>query len=66
MKKAISGSTGFVRKVLIHKAIDSGYQVETLARNPETLEHILHHSSGVRQYSKYSYRVGSLRQSSGP
>jgi len=40
MKIAILGSTGFVGKVLIKKAIDAGYQVKTLARNPEKLEEI--------------------------
>ncbi len=40
MKIAILGSTGFVGKVLIHKAIASGYQVKTLARNPEKLADI--------------------------
>ena len=40
MRIAILGSTGFVGKVLIKKAIDAGYQVKTLARNPEKLEEI--------------------------
>jgi putative NADH-flavin reductase len=40
MKITILGSTGFVGKVLIRKAIASGYQVKTLARNPEKLEEI--------------------------
>jgi putative NADH-flavin reductase len=40
MKLAILGSTGFVGKVLIHKAIAAGYQVKTLARNPEKLKGI--------------------------
>lgn len=40
MKIAILGSTGFVGKVLIHKAVASGYQVKTLARNPEKLDDI--------------------------
>jgi putative NADH-flavin reductase len=40
MKIAILGSTGFVGKVLIKKAIDAGYQVKTLARNPEKLGEI--------------------------
>ena len=34
------GATGFVGKVLIKKAIDAGYQVKALARNPEKLEEI--------------------------
>jgi putative NADH-flavin reductase len=38
MKIAILGSTGFVGKVLIHKAVAAGYQVKTLVRNPEKLE----------------------------
>ncbi len=38
MKIAIFGSTGFVGKVLIHKAVAAGYQVKTLARYPEKLE----------------------------
>ena len=38
MKIAILGSTGFVGKVLIHKAVAAGYQVKTLARNSEKLE----------------------------
>jgi putative NADH-flavin reductase len=40
MKITILGSTGFVGKVLINKAIAAGYQVKTLARNPEKLEEI--------------------------
>lgn len=40
MKIAILGSTGFVGKVLIHKAVAAGYQVKTLARNPEKLENL--------------------------
>ncbi len=38
MKLAILGSTGFVGKVLIKKAIAAGYEVKTLARNPGKLE----------------------------
>jgi putative NADH-flavin reductase len=41
MKITILGSTGFVGKVLIKKAIDAGYQVKTLARNPEKLAEII-------------------------
>jgi putative NADH-flavin reductase len=37
MKIAILGSTGFVGKVLLPKAIEKGYQVKTLVRNPEKL-----------------------------
>lgn len=37
MKITILGSTGFVGKVLIKKAIAAGYQVKTLARNPGKL-----------------------------
>lgn len=40
MKITILGSTGFVGKVLIKKAIAAGYQVKTLARNPKKLEEI--------------------------
>jgi putative NADH-flavin reductase len=40
MKITIFGSTGFVGKVLIKKAIAAGYQVKTLARNPEKLDEI--------------------------
>jgi putative NADH-flavin reductase len=40
MKITILGSTGFVGKVLIKKAIAAGYQVKTLARNPEKLKEI--------------------------
>ncbi len=40
MKVAVLGSTGFVGKILIHKAIAAGYQVKTLARNPEKLADI--------------------------
>ena len=40
MKITILGSTGFVGKILIHKAVVAGYQVKTLARNPEKLEDI--------------------------
>lgn len=40
MKITIFGSTGFVGKVLINKALTAGYQVKTLARYPEKLEDI--------------------------
>jgi len=40
MKIAIFGSTGFVGKVLINKALTAGYQVKTLVRYPEKLEGI--------------------------
>ena len=40
MKITILGSTGFVGKVLINKAVVAGYQVKTLARYPERLEYI--------------------------
>jgi putative NADH-flavin reductase len=40
MKIAILGSTGFVGKVLINKALATGYKVKTLARYPEKLEDI--------------------------
>lgn len=40
MKIAILGSTGFVGKVLITKALNAGYQVKTLARYPRKLEDI--------------------------
>ena len=40
MKITIFGSTGFVGRVLIKKAIAAGYQVKTLARKPEKLEEI--------------------------
>jgi len=38
MKITILGSTGFVGKVLVRKAIAEGYQVKALARNPGKLE----------------------------
>lgn len=37
MKLAILGSTGFVGKVLLKKALDRGHQVKTLVRSPEKL-----------------------------
>jgi putative NADH-flavin reductase len=37
MKIAILGSTGFVGKVLLEKALANGYQVKTLVRDPEKL-----------------------------
>lgn len=37
MKLAILGSTGFVGKVLVKKALEAGYQVRALARSPEKL-----------------------------
>jgi uncharacterized protein len=37
MKIAILGSTGFVGQVLLHKAIDKGYSIRTLVRNPDKL-----------------------------
>lgn len=37
MKIAILGSTGFVGKVLLERALDDGYTVKTLVRNPQKL-----------------------------
>ena len=37
MKIAILGSTGFVGRVLLEKALENGYQIKTLVRNPEKL-----------------------------
>lgn len=37
MKIAILGSTGFLGKVLLEKALDAGYEVRTLVRNPDKL-----------------------------
>jgi putative NADH-flavin reductase len=37
MKIAILGSTGFVGKVLLEKALRNGFQIKTLVRNPEKL-----------------------------
>ena len=37
MKIAIIGSTGFLGKVVLKKALDKGYQVRTLVRTPEKL-----------------------------
>ena len=37
MKIAILGSTGFVGKTLLAKALERGYQVKTLVRDPEKL-----------------------------
>jgi putative NADH-flavin reductase len=37
MKITILGSTGFVGKALLAKALDRGYQVKTLVRDPEKL-----------------------------
>jgi putative NADH-flavin reductase len=40
MKIAVLGSTGFVGKMLIHKAVAAGYEVKTLVRNPDKLNDI--------------------------
>jgi putative NADH-flavin reductase len=37
MKIAILGSTGFVGEILLAKALEKGYQIKTLVRNPEKL-----------------------------
>jgi putative NADH-flavin reductase len=37
MKIAILGSTGFVGKILFAKALEKGYQIKTLVRDPEKL-----------------------------
>ncbi|MEJ2600446.1 MAG: NAD(P)H-binding protein [Anaerolineales bacterium] len=37
MKIAILGSTGFVGKILLEKALEKGYQVKTLVRDPKKL-----------------------------
>ncbi len=40
MKIAILGSTGFLGKVLLKRALEEGYQVKTLVRNPDNLENL--------------------------
>jgi len=42
MKVAIYKSTGFVGKILIHKAVAAGYQVKPLARSIFTTQRIIH------------------------
>jgi putative NADH-flavin reductase len=37
MRIAILGSTGFLGKVLLKAALDAGYQIRTLVRNPDKL-----------------------------
>lgn len=37
MKIAILGSTGFLGKVVLKKALEEGYQIKTLVRSPEKL-----------------------------
>jgi putative NADH-flavin reductase len=37
MKIAILGSTGFVGRILLEKALEKGFQIKTLVRNPEKL-----------------------------
>jgi len=37
MKITILGSTGFVGKILVKRALEKGYEVKTLARNPDKL-----------------------------
>jgi len=37
MKIAILGSTGFLGKVVLKNALDDGYQIKTLVRNPDKL-----------------------------
>ncbi len=37
MKIAIFGSTGFVGRTLLKKALENGFQIKTLVRNPERL-----------------------------
>lgn len=37
MKIAVLGSTGFLGQVVLSKALDKGYQIKTLVRNPQKL-----------------------------
>lgn len=37
MKIAILGSTGFVGRILLEKALENGFQIKTLVRNPQKL-----------------------------
>ena len=41
MKIAMLGSTGFLGTVLLEKALNAGYQVRTLVRNPAKLGHCM-------------------------
>lgn len=48
MKIAILGSTGHLGKVLLEMAINKGYQVKTLVRNPEKLGEFRHRVEFIR------------------
>ena len=37
MKLTVLGSTGFVGKVLVEKALEQGHEIKTLVRNPDKL-----------------------------
>ena len=61
MKIAILGSTGFVGKVLLEKALANGHQVKTLVRDPEKLgvykERVEYVSGDVSQSDKLEKTV---------
>ncbi|HEX2920184.1 MAG TPA: NAD(P)H-binding protein [Bacteroidales bacterium] len=40
MQITILGSTGFLGKVLVEKALERGYEIKTLVRDPEKLGHL--------------------------
>jgi putative NADH-flavin reductase len=64
MKIAILGSTGFVGKVLLEKALAKGYQVKTLVRNPEKLgdykERVEYVSGNASQSDKLEKTVAGV------
>ena len=53
MKIAILGSTGFLGKEVLKKALDGGYQIKTLVRNPDKLGEFI---------NRVEYKVGSVNQ----
>jgi putative NADH-flavin reductase len=61
MKIAILGSTGFVGKVLLEKALANGHQIKTLVRDPEKLgvnkERVEYVSGDVSQSDKLEKTV---------
>jgi putative NADH-flavin reductase len=53
MKIAILGSTGFLGKKVLKKALDAGYQIKTLVRDPDKLGEFI---------NRVEYIVGSINQ----
>lgn len=50
MKVVVTGGTGFIGRVLIHRLIEAGHTVTVLTRNPGSTRHVLDPAAGLDRW----------------